>query len=94
MNYKIILDRINWNEDRVRDIQKELSALKDEIKTSEMIEKENNEDNFDIISMFDEKYRLLTALKLSDKKRRQAAKLCQMSERNFYRLLVKYNIID
>jgi len=93
MDNKIILHRIDWNESRIRELQKEFELLKEEIKLSEAIELDNNDNEFDIISMFDEKYRLQTALKLSDNKRRQAARLCQMSERNFYRLLVKYEMI-
>ena len=92
MDYKTILDRIEWNENRLRKAQDEFIELKDKITALILLEKENRIEN-DIIKMFDEKYRLSTALKLCDHKRRKAAKLCQMSERNFYRLLKKYNPI-
>ena len=92
MDYKTFLDRIEWNENRLRKTQDDFNELKDKIIALELLEKENKPEN-DIIKMFDEKYRLLTALKLCEHKRRKAAKLCQMSERNFYRLLQKYNFI-
>ena len=89
MDYKGLSDRIDWNENRVHGILKDLKELKSKIKVQIILD---NEVEPDIIKMFDEKFRIQYALKLTNNKRRQASKLLKMSERNLYRLMKLYNL--
>jgi len=90
MDYKTLLDRIDWNENRVYNSLKELKELKEIITVQIALD---NEIEPDVIKMFDEKFRILYALKLTKDKRRPAAKMLKMSERNLYRLMKEYKII-
>jgi hypothetical protein len=91
MDYKTLSDRIEWNEGRLREIRVDLLHIKEQISAQLISDKEIEPD---IIRMFDEKFRIQYALKLSNGKRRVAAKLLKMSERNLYRLMSEHKLID
>ena len=90
MDYKDILGRIEWNENRIREIRTDFIKLKEQVKSQEILD---NETEPDIMKMFDEKFRIQYALRISNNKRRQAAKILNMSERSLYRLLGEYHLI-
>lgn len=90
MDYKSLSDRIDWNENRVHEILKELKELKSKIQVQIALD---NEVEPDIVKMFDEKFRIQYALKLTNNKRREAANLLKMSERNLYRLMNEHKLI-
>jgi DNA-binding NtrC family response regulator len=96
MDYKLILERIDFNEKRIRDAQKELSILRELI--SGLIDKEGklNEylsktiTNEDILQS--EESRIRTALAKFNGKRLETAVYLGLSERTLYRKIKQYNI--
>ena len=91
MDYKAFFDRIDANSQKLREVKKDLNEMRSFLKTltvSESIDKP------DVLKMFDERYRINQALLISAGNRKEAAKIAQMSERNFYRLMKKYGIIN
>ncbi len=90
MDYKIILDRIDWNEKRINEAKKNLSELRDIVSTFSL--SHDVGEMADMMRMFDEKFRIEYALKIT-KNNRRAADLLKMTERSLYRKIKKYNLV-
>lgn len=78
-NTKQILDRIDFNEKRVREVLRYLNSIREQLRPNANV------------NMFNEKFRIETALGLS-KTKEDAAIMCEMSLRTFYRKLKEYGI--
>jgi len=83
-----LLERIDFNEDKIRECLKDFEKLRTEVKDTAF----SIEDFPDVMKLLsDEKYRMETAIKLTSNKK-AAFELLRMNERTFYRKLIVYNI--
>ena len=77
--------------------EKKLREVKDDLKKLRLITQtmqlSDGVSEPEMMKMFDERYRIQFALKLTNNKRRPASKLLNMSERNLYRLMSEYHLI-
>lgn len=85
MDAKKILERIDYNESKIKVILEDLKALKAQTYLDGEVDVKK------ILS--DEKYRMCIALKISNNNI-EASELLNMSERTFYRKLRKYKLND
>ena len=89
MDAKIFYERIDLIEKKIRDLKSETKELK---VFADSLTFPSNTCDSDVNKMFDEKYRIEYALILARNKRKVAAKILRMSERNLFRLISEYNI--
>lgn len=94
MDNKEILRRIDYSEERVRSILKELSELRTVISNNSDIE--NIRVQIKDVTLLDilnsDKLRTEWALKLSSGNRKAACKILNLTERTLYRKIKEYNL--
>ena len=80
-----ILDKLDFNEDKIRECLREIREIRSEIMVSNTYIPEIER------LLSDEKYRILLAISKS-KNKKEAYRLLNMNERTFYRKIRKYKI--
>jgi len=86
MDYKEIFERIDVNENKIREVKSDLRKLKLIAKNMQL------SGTPEIMQMFDEKYRIEYALKLTNNKRFETSIILKISERNLYRLMKQHKL--
>jgi len=95
MDYKVILDRLDFNESRIREGLKDIKEIRKVVgnlkKYKRITEIVKSDDDLLLKILKSEKARIKLALELV-KFKKDAAKLLGFSERTMYRKLKEYNL--
>ena len=86
MDLKQALERIGYNEKRIREILNDLTLLRSTILTT------TSDDKNTKLLLSSEEYRIRTALGMTKDNRKKACKILKMNERTFFRKLLEYGI--